>query len=226
MVDRVSSNAPAPRGRPRSAERRRAVLDAATDLALTQESLPTVEAVAARAGVSRTTVYKWWDSCAAVLLEGLLERFHASIEFGDDLPVRDALTGQVDALVHLLRDTPAGRLLRQLMAASLAEPATAAALLDRWMEPRRQAALHHLRRGVASGEVRDDVDLDLVVDALFAPAYHRLVWGHGPLDDDLGERTCALLWPSVTTTPAPDDTRSAPTARHTRRSSGPTRENP
>ncbi|MCR6689460.1 TetR/AcrR family transcriptional regulator [Cellulomonas sp.] len=187
------------RGRPRSPERRRAVLDAAAELALSSGSLPTVDAIATRAGVSRTTLYKWWPSPAAVLVEGLLDRFHASIEFDDDLPVRTALEAQVDALVHLLRDTPAGRLLRQLMAASITDAATATALLDEWLEPRRHAAVHHVERGIASGELRAGTDAALVVDALFAPAYHRLVWGHAPLDDDLAARVCALVWPAIAT---------------------------
>ncbi len=187
------------RGRPRSVERRRAILDAAAELALGSQTLPTMDAIATRAGVSRTTLYKWWPSSAAVLLEGLLERFHASIEFDDDLPVRAALTAQVDALVHLLRDTPAGRLLRQLMSASITDAATATALLDQWMEPRRHAAIHHLERGMTIGEIRPGTDTALVVDALFAPAYHRLIWGHAPLDDDLAEHVCALVWPAITT---------------------------
>ncbi len=206
-MDAVSTNSAPRRGRPRSAERRRAVLDAAAELALTSAALPTMDAIASRAGVSRTTLYKWWPSTAAVLLEGLLERFHASIEFDDDMPVRDALTAQVDALVHLLRDTPAGGLIRQLMAATISDAATSTALLDQWMEPRRQAALHHVARGVAAGELHAGTDPDLVVDALFAPAYHRLVWGHAPLDDDLAESVCALVWPAIavpTSRPAAD----------------------
>lgn len=134
-----------------------------------------------------------------MLLEGLLDRFHASIEFDDDLPVRTALEAQLDTLVHLLRDTPAGRLLRQLMAASITDAATATALLDQWLEPRRHAAVHHVERGIASGELRAGTDAALVVDALFAPAYHRLVWGHAPLDDDLAARVCALVWPAIAT---------------------------
>lgn len=213
-MNSVSTNSsPHRRGRPRSVERRRAVLDAAAELALSSASLPTIDAIATRAGCSRTTLYKWWPSAAAVLLEGLLERFHASIEFDDAMPVRDALTAQVDALVRLLRDTPAGGLIRQLMAASITDAATATALLDQWMEPRRQAALHHLERGVAAGEIRPEADADLVVDALFAPAYHRLVWGHAPLDDDLAETVCSLVWPAIAVaTPRPAADPAAPPA--------------
>lgn len=198
IVDTVSSNAPQTRaGRPRSERTRLAVLDAAADLALAGGAVPTVDAIASRAGVSRTTIYKWWPSAAAVLAEGLLERFHESIEFDDALGVREALTLQVDALVTLLRDTAAGELVRHLLAAAASDREVGTAMLEQWLEPRRERAAHHLERGVAQGVVRPDLDVALVVDVLFAPVYHRLVWGHAPLDADLARRVCDLVWPSI-----------------------------
>lgn len=187
-------------GRPRCEQSRQAILHAAADLALAGPRLPTIDGIAGRAGVSRTTLYRWWPSAAAVLLEGLLERFHDSIAFDDTLPVRQALTRQLDALVHLLRDTPAGILLRQLMAASIEDRKVASALLDQWLSPRRERAIDHLRRGIATGVIRPDTDVELVTDALFAPAYHRLVWGHAPLDDRLAEQVCDLVWPGIAAT--------------------------
>ena len=200
IVNTVSTNAaPTRAGRPRSERTRLAILDAATDLALAGGAVPTVDAVASRAGVSRTTIYKWWPSTAAVLAEGLLERFHESIEFDDALPVRRAVTLQVDALVTLLRDTPAGELLRHLLAAAASDRTVGLAVLEQWLEPRRAQAAHHLERGVEQGTVRADVDLTLVVDVLFAPVYHRLVWGHAPLEDRLAAQVCDLVWPSIET---------------------------
>jgi len=197
-VNIVSTNASAPRtGRPRSERTRLAVLDAAADLALAGGSVPTIDAIASRAGVSRTTIYKWWPSAAAVLAEGLLERFHESIEFDDALPVREALTLQVDALVTLLRDTAAGELVRHLLAAAASDREVGVAMVDQWLEPRRERAAHHLERGIAQGVVRADIDVTVVVDVLFAPVYHRLVWGHAPLDADLARQVCDLVWPSI-----------------------------
>jgi AcrR family transcriptional regulator len=198
MVNTVSSNKGAGRpGRPRSQTTRLAILDAAADLALAGGCVPTVDAVATRAGVSRTTIYKWWPSAAAVLAEGLLERFHESIEFDDSLPVRTAVTAQVEALVRLLRETPAGALLRQLQAASASDERLGEALLTRWLTPRRDRVAQHLARGIDQGAIRADVDVDLVVDVLFAPVYHRLVWGHAPLDDTLAADLCDLVWPTI-----------------------------
>lgn len=197
-MDNVSTNTLTPRaGRPRSERTRHAILDAATDLALAGGCVPTVDAVASRAGVSRTTIYKWWPSSAAVLAEGLLDRFHESIEFDDALPVREALTLQVGALVSLLRDTPAGQLVRQLLAAAASDREVGVAMLERWLDPRRATAEHHLERGVRQGGVRADVDTALVVDVLFAPVYHRLVWGHAPLEDGLARQVVDLVWPAI-----------------------------
>ncbi|GAA3813986.1 TetR/AcrR family transcriptional regulator [Cellulomonas soli] len=197
-MNTVSSKAQAVRpGRPRSQERRLAVLHAAAELALEDAAAPTMDAIATRAGVSRTTLYKWWPSPSAVLLEGLLEHFHESIELDDALPVREALTGQVDALVHLLRDTAAGTLLRGLMAASSSDRTVGEAMLDTWLRPRREHAVHHLHRGIADGSLRAGTDVEIVTDALFAPVYHRLVWGHAPLEDDLAERICDLVWSGI-----------------------------
>ncbi|PRC54248.1 TetR family transcriptional regulator, partial [Mycobacterium sp. ITM-2017-0098] len=70
MVDREHS---ARRGRPRSEAVRSAVLTAAAELALAGgPSAATVDAIAKRAEVSRTTIYKWWPSAPAIVLEGLL----------------------------------------------------------------------------------------------------------------------------------------------------------
>jgi AcrR family transcriptional regulator len=196
-VNSVSSNATLRAGRPRSERTRLAVLDAAADLALAGGCVPTIDAVASRAGVSRTTIYKWWPSSAAVLAEGLLERFHESIEFDDSLPVREALTLQVDALVRLLRDTAAGELVRQLLAAAASDREVATAMVEQWLEPRRERAAHHLERGIADGVLARDLDTAVVVDVLFAPVYHRLVWGHAPLEADLASKVCDLVWHSI-----------------------------
>ncbi len=208
-MNTVSTNRGAGKpGRPRSQATRLAILDAATDLALAGGCVPTIDALATRAGVSRTTIYKWWPSAAAVLAEGLLERFHESIEFDDSLPVRTAVTRQVEALARLMTQTPAGALLRQLQAASASDERLSAALLARWLAPRRDRVAEHLARGIDQGTLRADVDVDLVVDVLFAPLYHRLVWGHAPLDDALARRLCDLVWPTI----AADVSETTPTS--------------
>ncbi|MCU1417468.1 MAG: regulatory protein TetR, partial [Schumannella sp.] len=185
------------RGRPRSDAARRAVLDAAAELALAGGAGANVDAIAARAGVSRTTVYKWWPSAAAVLLEGLLERTHDTIEAPATATTREALGIFLSSLVALVRDTPAGALLRGLIAASVTEPDVGRALIEDWVAPRRAAIVNLLTEGLRRGEVRPGLDHDAVVDALFAPVYYRLMLGHQPLTDGLPAQILAICWPGI-----------------------------
>ena len=175
------------------------MLDAAAELALAGGAGANVDAIAARAGVSRTTVYKWWPSAAAVLLEGLLERTHGTIEAPPSATTREALHAFLSGLVVLVRDTPAGVLLRGLIAASLTDQTVGPALVDDWIAPRRVAIVSLLAEGEDRGEVRRGLDYDVVVDTLFAPIYYRLMLGHEPLTDSLPADILAICWPGITT---------------------------
>ena len=195
----VSSNSQptSRRGRPRSENARRAILDAAAELALQGAAGAGIDAIAARAGVSRTTVYKWWPSAAAVLLEGLLERTRDTIESPASATTRDALGEYLARLVTLVRDTPAGALLRGLTAASVNDTAVGHALVDDWLAPRRAAVVELLTEGVRRGEVRDGLHYNSVIDVLFAPIYYRLMFEHEPLTDGLSAEIMAVCWPGI-----------------------------
>jgi AcrR family transcriptional regulator len=187
----------AQRGRPRSENAKRAVLDAAAELALEGAAGAGIDAIAARAGVSRTTVYKWWPSAAAVLLEGLLERTRDTIESPASATTREALGGYLGRLVSLVRDTPVGALLRGLSAASVTDSVVARALVDDWLAPRRVAVVDLLVEGARRGEVRADLDYEATADVLFAPIYYRLMYEHQPLTDRLPAEIMAVCWPGI-----------------------------
>jgi hypothetical protein len=59
---------------------------------------------------------------------------------------------------------------------------------ERWLAPRREATKVILRRGIERGQIRDELDLETVLDLLYAPVYYRLALGHEPLDDGLAAR--------------------------------------
>ncbi|PRY17557.1 TetR-like C-terminal domain-containing protein [Kineococcus rhizosphaerae] len=181
--------------RPRSEQSRRAALGAAVDLVAEGGlAAATFSAVAARAGVSRVTLYKWWDSPAALVLDGLLAGTASSVEHDPALAVRDALAHQLHGLVALLTDDGrTGAALRAVTAQVAAEPGLRADLVEHWLGPRRAVAADLLRRGQRSGEVRAGVDVEAAVDVLFAPLYHRLLFGHGPVDDALVEHVLDLF---------------------------------
>jgi AcrR family transcriptional regulator len=178
----------APRGRPRSERARSAVLAAATELLVSGGvQAVTMEAIAARARVSKSTVYKWWPTRGHVMLDSLagLTDAAAPAAPAGGVPLADALTAEVGALVRAVRDTPAGRLVADLVAAAQADPGIRTALDERWVRPRRAACARLLHDAVARGELRPGTDVTAVLDQLFAPVYHRLLLGHRPLGDDL-----------------------------------------
>ncbi|WP_264024145.1 TetR/AcrR family transcriptional regulator [Mycolicibacterium pyrenivorans] len=186
---------PARRGRPRSQAARTAVLRAAADLALDGgPAAATVEAIAKRAQVSRTTIYKWWPSAAAIVLEGLLDTVRDSITRPPGSTAVEAVTHHVGSLNSILADPAVGPLLRNVIAASPADPAIERALLDQWITPRRAAVAATLREAVDRGELSADVDIEVAVDALVSPPYYRLVFGMAPLDGDAVLRLVQTVW--------------------------------
>ena len=192
MVDGQDTNR---RGRPRSEAVRGAVLKAAADLALAGgPAAATVDAIAKRAEVSRTTIYKWWPSASAIVLEGLLDSVRASITRPPGSTSVQAITHHVCALNSLLADPAVGPLLRNVIGASPSDPAIERALLEQWIVQRRAAVAATMREAVGSGELPADVDVEVAVDALVSPPYYRLVFGMAPLDDDAVVRLVHTVW--------------------------------
>ncbi len=148
----------------------------------------TMEAIAARAGVSKATIYKWWPSRGAVALDGFLDRVRDTIAVPEGAAAADVLRFQVLSLIRLFRDSTSGSLMRGLVAQSMSDPEIGQAVRERWIGPRRAVATEVLRRGQESGDLRADMAPDAAADQLFAPVYHRLIFGHDPLDDQLADR--------------------------------------
>jgi AcrR family transcriptional regulator len=209
ILDRVSTNEgtrvptglaniaaePPRRGRPRNAELRAAVLRAATELALAGGTgAVSIDAIAKRAAVSRTTIYKWWPSAAAIVLEGLLASMSGSMVPPTGSGTRGTLDHQVRALNGILADPTTGPLLRRVIAAAGTNSDVATALLDQWLLPRRAAVAAVLYDGIAAGELRADLDVEVTVDALFSPAYYRLVFAMAPLDEAALTQLLDMVW--------------------------------
>jgi AcrR family transcriptional regulator len=168
-------------GRPRSAEAQRAVLNAARELfEAGGYKAATIHAVAARSGVAKTTIYRWWHNRASLLVEVLAEVHTAAVP----LP---AAGEPVRALVGELRDAAAaangltGKLMTALIAEAQHDPEVHAELLDGLFYPRRATTARVIRRAQEIGSVRPDVPPDVVADLLFGPLFYRLLVRHDPV---------------------------------------------
>jgi AcrR family transcriptional regulator len=172
-----------PRGRPRSEKARQAVLQAAADLLL-ENGLAAVsmDAVAARAGVSKATIYRWWPTKETLALDALYHEWAVP-------PARDtgSLRGDLLSLLRpwarLAGRRPYGRAIAALVTEAQTNPEFAREYRERFLEPRRDLARAVLRRAIDRGEIPADTKMDVALDLLYGPLYHRLLHGHAPLND-------------------------------------------
>jgi len=167
----------------RSEQVRDKILTAAGELMMAGSlAAVTMEAIAARAGVSKRTLYKYWPSRGAVALEGFMRASEAWSAVPEGAPAAEALEALVVAAARLFTQTPAGPLMRSLVADAQSQDEIANALRDQWLAPRRAATARVIDRGIAAGELRPGLDVEVVMDLLFAPVYYRLLLGHETLD--------------------------------------------
>jgi AcrR family transcriptional regulator len=171
------------KGRPRSAAAEAAILTATLEL---MEEKPldevTAEAIAQRAGVSKATIYKWWPNKNRVALDAFLSRSRTEIPSSDTGSALRDFTAQLVAAARFYTSS-GGRILRQFIAAGQSDPEFLALYREQFLRPRRQAVRALWERGVARGQIRPDLDAELVIDLIFGPMFYRLLVGHGSLAD-------------------------------------------
>lgn len=177
----AASDGPARRpGRPRSAESHAAILRATLQLAI-EDGLAgmTIEAVAARAGVGKTTIYRRWSSKQELMAAAV--RF---IAHDLDVPDTGSLRGDYLALARAAIGSLAPgalKLMPRLMLEAADDPELFAVCREVLIDPRRAALRAILERAIARGEARAGIDLDVAIDVLIGPMIYRtLISGADP----------------------------------------------
>ena len=175
-----------PRGRPRSERARQAILTAAIELLLDRGlRAMSMEEVAERAGVSKATIYRWWDSKDLLALDALSAAWAAPRRNADrdTGSLRGDLLAQFRPWLRQLTEKPYGRVIAGLVAEAQTDPVFAELYRDHFVRPRRDATRPLLLRAIDRGEIAAETDLDVALDLLYGPIYHRLLHGHAPLTD-------------------------------------------
>jgi AcrR family transcriptional regulator len=195
---------PAPRGRRRSERAHQAVLWAASAL-LRERGYAglSIEAIAERAGVGKQTIYRWWPSKGAVILDAFRHDFAADgqpvdgqdagadpaaqarrmaaaflaadVQWTDSGAFAAALAVQVRRMAAALTDPVVGPYIAALTCEAQLDPAFAAAFRREIVDPSRERWRAIFARARAAGEVRADLDLDLAIDLLNGPLWYRLL---------------------------------------------------
>ena len=174
-----------PRGRPRSETAHRAILAAAAELLLDHGlHAVSMDAVAERAGVSKATIYRWWAKKEILALDMLFTEWSAVTpqQYESGL-LRSDLIALLRAWARLSSGRPYGRVVAALLAQARTAPAFSAEYQRRILEPRRDQARMIFAHAVARGELSGETKIEVAIDLLYGPLYHRLLHGHAPLDD-------------------------------------------
>lgn len=169
-----SRNAPGRAPHRRNESARLAVLHAADDL-LVERSYKalTIEGIAARAGVAKQTIYRWWPSKVDILLDVLTDDARDALAVPDTGSAISDVRRHLRAVARFLTKEPAGKVLLTLIGEAQQDPDVARALAERHQRPQRKAEREMLARGVDSGELDADLDIDAALDALYGPVYYR-----------------------------------------------------
>jgi AcrR family transcriptional regulator len=170
-------------GRPRSERSRAAVLRATSDL-VHEVGLRamTTDEIAGRSGVSKATIYKWWPNKYAVAVEAFLSEMAVDAADPDAGSAREDFRIALRGLMHFFAGL-SGRAFAQLIGEAQFDPQVGAEVRDHLIGSRRTLVRAIWERGVARGELRSEIDPEVAIDLVFAPAIYRLVTGHGPLND-------------------------------------------
>ncbi|WEO97775.1 TetR/AcrR family transcriptional regulator [Streptomyces sp. FXJ1.172] len=184
---------PAPDARRRSEKSRRAIYDAA--LALVGEvgyPKTTVEGIAARAGVGKQTIYRWWPSKAAVLLEAFFDLSTQAAQEAGQEPYAIPDTGDLAADLKTVLRITVDQLLdprfevpsRALAAEGVVNEPVGREFVTKLLEPQLQLYVDRLRSAQDAGDVRPGIDPRIALELFVSPLAQRWLQRTGPITYD------------------------------------------
>lgn len=171
----------ASRGRPRDPATRKKILTAASQL-LDEGGLSavTMEAIAARAGVGKPTIYREWPNAHAVAMSAFLARAQKPAAKARSKSAVAALRRQLRELAEAFA-TRAGRSTAMMIAAAQNDSELAKVFRTHFVMKNRDEGRALLLRAIEERDVRRDIDIEAALDLIYAPFYFRLLIGHAPL---------------------------------------------
>ncbi|WP_338448337.1 TetR/AcrR family transcriptional regulator [Niallia oryzisoli] len=174
MAEKKRSKQHSP-GRPRSEASKTAILEATVELL--EESgyaALTIEAIASRAGVGKSTIYRWWSNKDFVIFDAFLLSTETTLFFLEEGSLRENFRQQLQSLATTL-NSALGRTVVGLVAGSGDKSEIAAAFHNHFLKSRREDAKRVIKRAITEGEIQFTPNLDIVADMFYGPVYYRLL---------------------------------------------------
>lgn len=181
------AEAAAKKGRPRSEKSRKAILNATNKLLLqTSVQELSIESIAKKAKVGKTTIYRWWPNKTAVVMDALASQPGMQSPLPTASSHREAIVMQIDKLIRLV-DGNNGQTIAQLFSEAQASEISLKIFKDNLLEPLMDAIRYSIDEGQKTGEFRDDITATLAIDMLCGPIFFRLMAHPKNLDDRFRE---------------------------------------
>jgi AcrR family transcriptional regulator len=162
-----------------------------------------LEQVAARAHVSKATIYRHWPTREALALE-VLSEMTGELSAPDRGDTRLELIAMLQATLRILTDTPLGSLMQGMFSELATNPAIREPFRARVVAARRAAVAEAFGRGIKRGQIRPDADTDLATELLVGPVYYRMLFG-GPLAAEFAQRVVDAVLAGYATRQAQND---------------------
>ena len=185
--EHASLKKPRPAGRPRSEAARKQILEAAYQLLRAKgiQSASTQE-IAAAAGVSTATLYRWWNTKEAIMLDALFEHVKPALTYeGAGMPLT-RIRNHANRGVKFLKSED-GKMMARLITGIHENEELRQLFLERYYLPRRAMARELIEQAIDAGELPEGTDPEIVIDALHGPQFLRLIMGHAPLTKEFAE---------------------------------------
>lgn len=174
-------------GRPRSDRARKAILDAArrlmTHMPMNELS---IEAIAKKAKVGKTTIYRWWPSKAAVAMDAFLEQPGIKNIVPTTSTASEGLQRQIENMIRQLRGQN-GRIIAGIIAEGQSDPEISELMYERFLKERLDVLYTKIEEGKASGELNTNITTDIAIDMIMGPLFLRVLSGEAAMDNDFAE---------------------------------------
>jgi AcrR family transcriptional regulator len=175
-------------GRPRSNVSEDAIMDAASKLLLTSSVRDvSIEAIAKKAGVGKTTIYRWWPNKVAVILDAILDKHAPSVDLVSGGSPQDMLVKHLERFVRLMKGRN-GKIISEILAEAQGDQETLNVFYDQFMTSYEENLASIIDQGKKTGVFRSDLNTEMSVDMIYGSLFYHLMSNHSAIDTNYADR--------------------------------------